>query len=122
MKWVGETEMATITAQREAVRFGGGAAFAALLAAGLGGRAPAAQDAGPDGDSGERLRGQYTVLRLGKLAEGIDPAEVQALIADGFLPLVRAIPGFVLYFRAANPATRDMRSVGIYVDRAGAEA
>jgi hypothetical protein len=114
-------EVAPAATRRDALRYGSGAIVAALLSAGLGGRALAAQDASPEADAGDRLLGQYAVLRLRKLAEGLDAAEVQGLIADGFVPLVREIPGFVLYFGAANPVTRDMIYVGVYADQAGAE-
>jgi hypothetical protein len=121
MKWVREwngIEVATAPTRREALRVGGGAALAALLAAGLGW---AADDASPSPADGGGLAGRYAVVRLRKLKAGRTAVEVMARIDEGFVPLVRAIPGFVLYFGSADPETGDLAYVGVFADRAGAD-
>ena len=106
--------------RRETLRLGSGAALAALLTAGLGGRALAAQDASPSPSTGDGLEGLYVEARLRKLKPGVSADEVIAIGNEEVLPLIRAIPGHVLYFGTINPETGDGLFVGVFEDQAGA--
>jgi hypothetical protein len=106
--------------RRAALRKGGGATLAALLAAVLGGRSLAAQDAGTPPSAGEGLEGLFVEVRLRKLKEGVSPDEVIAIGNEEVLPIIRAIPGFVLYFGSINPVTGDGLFAGVFEDQAGA--
>jgi hypothetical protein len=53
--------------------------------------------------------------------EGVtDPAEVSRLVEEGFVPLVRQVPGFVAFYwiDAGNDV---VASTSVFQDRAGAE-
>jgi hypothetical protein len=126
MKMVEESnalETATEATRREALRVGGGAALAALLTAGSGGRVLAAQEANPEASpaAGDGLVGRYVAVRLRKLKTGVSADELIALGETEVVPMLRAIPGFVLYFGSINPASGDGIFVDVYADRAGAE-
>jgi hypothetical protein len=111
--------------RRETVRAGTGLALAALIGAGLGGRSVvvAAQDASPEASpaAGGGLAGKYVVVRLRQFRTEQDPAEAQALIESGFVPLNRAIAGFVSYFGSYNPDTGAAIYVGVFADKSGAD-
>ena len=51
------------------------------------------------------LVGNYAVIRLRQPNPDWPVAEVMALIGEGYVPLVREIPGFVLYFGSADPVS-----------------
>ena len=78
-----------------------------------------AQEATPAAD--QPTAGRYVVVRIRTLRPEIDPEELIDLIRDGFLPPMRALPGFVSYLAVANPETGDRFSVGVFVDKAGAD-
>ena len=107
-------------ANRRAVvrQLGGGVALAALAGAGVFGRT-LAQEATPE--AGEGLAGRYAVIRLRKVKPNRSPEELAALVREGFLPLVREVPGFVAYFVVANAETRAWAAVGVFADKAGAD-
>ena len=52
------------------------------------------------------LLGKHVVLRLRQPAPDTDVDEVMRLIAEGYVPLVEAIPGFVAYVGSADAARR----------------
>jgi hypothetical protein len=53
--------------------------------------------------------------------EGVtDPAEVARLVEEGFVPLVRQIPGFVAYYWV-DAGNRVLVSTSVFQDQAGAE-
>ena len=106
------------TSRPDALKLGGGVALAAALIAGFGGRL-VAQEASPT--AGDGMEGRYLVLRLRKIKADRSPDELIAHIRDGFVPIVREVPGFVSYVVVVNPDTRDQLSVGIFVDKAGAD-
>jgi len=60
----------------------------------------------------------YAVVRR---YEGVtDPAEAARLVNEGFVPLMRQIPGFVGYYWL-NAGNGVMVSTSVFQDRAGAE-
>jgi hypothetical protein len=50
-----------------------------------------------------------------------DPAEVDRQVKEGFVPLVREVPGFVAYYWI-DAGNGTMVSTSVFEDRAGAEA
>lgn len=53
--------------------------------------------------------------------EGVtDPAEAGRLVNEGFVPLVREVPGFVAYYWV-DAGNGVMLSTSVFQDRAGAE-
>jgi hypothetical protein len=53
--------------------------------------------------------------------EGVtDPAEVARLVKEGFMPLVREVPGFVAFYWV-DAGNRVVVSTSIFQDQAGAE-
>ncbi len=113
----------TETTRRDALKLGGGAALAAVLAVGFGGgNRVVAQTASPvAGNAGAAMTGQYLVVRLRKIKADRSADELIALIGEGFVPLVQSVPVFVSYIVIANPETRDQLSIGIFADKAGAD-
>lgn len=112
----------TETTRRGALKLGGGVALAGLLAAGFGGGRVVAQEASSEaGEASDGLEGRYLVVRLRQVKADRSVDELIALIRDGFVPLVRTVPGFVSYVVIANPETRDQLSIGIFADKAGAD-
>ncbi|MEU9342953.1 antibiotic biosynthesis monooxygenase [Streptomyces sp. NPDC048278] len=60
----------------------------------------------------------YAVVRR---YEGVtDPAEAGRRVAEGFVPLLRQVPGFVAYYWV-DAGGGVMLSTSVYDDRAGAE-
>ncbi len=108
------------TTRRDAPKLGGGAVLAALLAAGAD-DGMSAQESSPAAAAGDGLEGRYLVVRLRTIKPARAPEELVALIRDGFVPLLRDVPGFVGCVVVANPDTRDQLSVGIFADKAGAD-
>ncbi|MBM7439304.1 hypothetical protein [Streptomyces sp. HB132] len=53
--------------------------------------------------------------------EGVaDPAEAARLVAEGFVPLVRQVPGFVAYYWV-DAGNGVMLSTSVFQDRSGTE-
>ena len=60
----------------------------------------------------------YAVVRR---YEGVtDPAEAARRVADGFVPLLRQVPGFVAYYWV-DAENGTMLSTSVFEDRPGAE-
>lgn len=111
----------TGTTRRDALKIVAGASVAAITVTGTT-RLGLAQDATPVASPvAGGLEGQYMVVRVRVLAEGRSGEELTGLIRDGFVPLLREVPGFVSYLAVADDETRDQLSVGVYADRDGAE-
>ena len=110
------------TTRRGALKLGGGAALAMLAATGRG-NVMAAQESSPEATpaAGDGQEGRYIVIRSRKIKPDRSAAELIALIREGFVPLVRAVPGFVSYVVVANPDTCDQASIGVFADKAGAD-
>jgi hypothetical protein len=107
------------TTRRDSLRLGVGAGLAALAASALNGRLLLAQEATPD--TGTPLDGHYVVVRSRTIKPDRSPEELIALIREGFLPLVRTVPGFVSYQVVVHPESRTQFSVGVFTDQASAE-
>ena len=73
------------------------------------------------GAAGDDLLGRYVVVRLRTLTGNRPVPEVQDLIQTGYVPLVRAIPGFVAYLGMADPDSRQSVYVVVFDDKAGAD-
>jgi hypothetical protein len=105
--------------RRDALRLvGGGAALAAIASAHLGGRA-LAQDATPV--AGGSKEGLYAVFRTRKVKPDKSIDDLTVAIREGFIPIVRAIPGFVEYYIVQNMETRERTSVSIFADKTGTD-
>jgi hypothetical protein len=117
---VNEKPSPSLVDRRAIVKVGGGA-LAAL--AGLRRGAPTlAQEASPVASPAAGVLGHYGVVRIRTLKPG---ADARALVADGrsqLLPLFRTIPGYDLYLLLANDQTRVRATLGVFADRAGADA
>jgi hypothetical protein len=67
------------------------------------------------------LVGKYLVIRLRQPNPDWPVEEVMELIGEGYMPLVREIPGFVAYFGSADPVSADQAYVGVFDDKVGAD-
>jgi hypothetical protein len=67
------------------------------------------------------LVGKYVVIRLRQPNPEWPVEEVLALIGEGYVPLVREIPGFVAYFGSADLGSGGQAYVGVFDDKAGAD-
>lgn len=82
--------------RRDVVKAGGGLAVAALNGVGFGGRRSVAAQASspvPSPAAGDGLEGRHLVVRSRTLAGTRPAAEVLGTIREGYVPLLRAIPG-----------------------------
>jgi hypothetical protein len=70
---------------------------------------------------GGELVGNYLLIRLRQPNPDWPVAEVMARIGEGYVPLVREIPGFVAYLESADPVSGDQAYVGVFADKAGAD-
>jgi hypothetical protein len=104
--------------RRETLRLGSGAALAALIAALSGGRV-LAHDATPEAGPGSV--GNYSVIRIRKIKADASGEEVTARVEEGFVPLIREMPGFVSYVVLWNAETRDWVSISTFTDKAAAD-
>jgi len=104
--------------RRDALRTIGGGSLALLGLIGLGSQA-AAQDATPQAQAS--LKGTYAVARVRKVKEEYLASEISQSVAEGFLPIVEQVPGFVTYFVIADDDQHSWISVGIFADKAGAD-
>jgi hypothetical protein len=71
--------------------------------------------------SSSELVGNYVLIRLRQPNPEWPVAEVMARIGEGYVPLVREIPGFVSYFGSADPVSGDQAYVGVFDDKAGSD-
>jgi hypothetical protein len=62
----------------------------------------------------------YLVIRRFRLKEGADYPELTRRIAEGFVPLIREVPGFIEYL-TAEPGDGTHVAVSIFADQTGAE-
>ena len=60
----------------------------------------------------------YAVVR--QYGGAIDPAETARRVQEGFIPLVREVPGFVAYY-AVDAGGGVIVSVSVFQDQAGSE-
>ncbi len=109
------------TTRRVALKLAGGVALLAFAGASSG-RAALAQEASPVASPAgcDGLNGKYVVIRIRTVKPDRSADELLALIGDGFVPLLEDVPGFIWYVAGANTETRDLFSVGVFEDEAGA--
>ena len=69
----------------------------------------------PAGD----VLGKHMLIRLRQPSPDWEVDEVMRLIAEGYVPLVEAIPGFVAYFGSADAETGGQAYITIFDDEAG---
>ena len=74
----------------------------------------------PQAPGGE-LIGNYVVIRLRQPNPDWAVDEVMARIGEGYVPLAREIPGFVLYFGSADAESGDQAYLGVFADKTGAD-
>ena len=67
------------------------------------------------------LVGKYVLIRLRQPNPEWSVAEVMQRIGEGYVPLVREIPGFVSYFGSSDPVSGGQAYVGVFDDKAGAD-
>lgn len=111
--------------RRRVLKTGGGLAAVAVAGAGVGGaRAARAQDAtpvaSPVGDA-DGLAGRYVAVRSRSLTGDLPAEEVIATIREGYVPIIRAIPGFVAYLGIVEPGSDRTAFVTVFADKAGAD-
>lgn len=103
--------------RREALRAGGGL-LAALAAIGLGGRV-IAQEASPVANG---AIGRYVVIRTRTVKPDKQHEELVTINETQFVPIIKAIPGFVSYTVIYNAESRAWTAISVYTDKAGADA
>jgi hypothetical protein len=81
---------------------------------------PPAATGTPAAATADGLVGKYALIRLRQPNPDWPVAEVMARIGEGYVPLARQIPGFVLYFGSADPGSGDQAYVGVFADKTGA--
>jgi hypothetical protein len=96
----------------------GGVTLAALAAIGIGGRV-IAQEASPVPNA---ALGRYVVIRTRTVKPDMNYADLVSINRDQFVPIIAAIPGFVAYTVIYSDTTREWTAIGIYTDKAGADA
>jgi hypothetical protein len=101
-------------------QFGGAALLAALATAAAGGRV-FAQQATPTAAETVVAEGLYVVVRTWKFKPDKSADELATLVRAGFVPVIRATPGFREYFNVWNAETRQWTAVSIFLDKAGAD-
>ena len=106
------------TTRRTAIRALGGGGLALLGLAGMGGRV-VAQEATPQADT--VLQGTYAVVRVRKVKPEYSAEELARTVGEGFVPIVREVPGFVSYFVVADEEQGSWVSIGVFADKAGAD-
>jgi hypothetical protein len=117
---MGEKTVLSVVDRRVIVK-AGGAALAAL--AGLRGAMPTlAQDASPVASPAAGMLGRYAVARIRTVKPDQDASALIADVRSQFVPIVSAIPGYVLYLNLYNDQTRTQTAFGIFADKAGADA
>lgn len=104
--------------RRDALRAIGGGSVALLGLIAMGGQA-AAQGATPT--TQPSLLGTYAVARVRKVKPEFSATEVSQSVAEGFVPIVEQVPGFVTYFVVADDDQHSWVSIGIFADKTGAD-
>ncbi len=111
--------------RRHALRSMGGAGLALFGLAGVS-RSALAQDATPvasDGTGGAvvDLKDGYAVARVRRVKPEYAASDVSRSVGEGFVEIVRDVPGFVSYFVIADDERNTWMSIGVFEDKAGAD-
>ncbi|MFN8592100.1 MAG: hypothetical protein U0031_11635 [Thermomicrobiales bacterium] len=108
----------TKTTRRDALKLAGGVALVVFAASsGVAGAQEATPVASPA--PGHNLDGKHVVIRFRTVKPDHSPDELMTMIREGFVPLVKDIPGFIWYISGADPETRGQFSIGVFADAAG---
>jgi hypothetical protein len=67
------------------------------------------------------LEGAYAVVRVRKVKPEFSATALAQEVGEGFVPIVREVPGFIHYFVVADEDQHSWVSVGIFTDKAGAD-
>ena len=106
------------TTRRTALRLAGGGVALALLAAQAGDRATA-HEATPTAERAKR--DAYAVMRTRAIKAEKSIDDLTTAVQDGFVPIVRQIPGFIDYYVVQDSETRQLTAVSIFADQAGTD-
>lgn len=104
--------------RRTAVRGVGGGVLAAALAM-VGGRTTLAMSATPAAMA--TAGAAYVVIRRYQLKSGKSMDELVRRVETGFVPIVRAVDGFIEYYLVVDDATGEHASISIFRDRQAAD-
>ncbi len=104
--------------RRTAVRGVGGGVLAAALAM-VGGRATLAVSATPAATA--TAGAPYVVIRRYQLKVGKSMDELVRRVETGFVPIVRAVDGFIEYYLVVDDATGEHASISIFRDHEAAD-
>ena len=116
-RWDGITRaLKRVVSRRGAIRRLGAGATAVTLfvGTGLGRLRTVARQSTPAAGTG-----LYVVIRRYPLAPGADTAELTRRVREGFVPILREVPGFVEYY--TYEAGGDAIAISIFTDAAAAE-
>ena len=97
---------------------------AAMIASALGMGAikmAGAQDSTPVASASNGETAGHVVVRRWKLAAGTDYAEFTRKVANGYVPIIQQVEGFVSYY-FANPGNDEHLAVAVFTSKAGADA
>jgi hypothetical protein len=106
--------------RRDLVRAGGGLAVAAVGRVGFDRGTGSAVAAALD-EPARGMVGRYIVVRSRTLADDHSAAEVFDTIRDGYVPLLRTVPGFVAYLGVADKSSNQTAFVTVFADKAGTD-
>lgn len=106
------------TTRRNVLRALGGSSLGLVALAAMKGNV-IAQDATPVPNAS--LEGAYAVVRVRRVKPEFSATALAQEVGEGFVPIVREIPGFIHYFVVADEEQRTWVSVGIFTDKAGAD-
>jgi quinol monooxygenase YgiN len=106
------------TTRRTVLRALGGSSLGLVALAAMHGRV-IAQEATPV--AVDSLDGAYAVVRVRRVKPEFSATALAREVGEGFVPIVREIPGFIHYFVVADEEQRTWVSVGIFADKAGAD-
>jgi hypothetical protein len=114
----GSGDPGPVTTRRTALRLASGGVASALLVVRAGDRATA-QEATPTAELA--TQNGYAVMRTRVVKVDASTEDLTTVVQDGFVPIVRQIPGFIDYYIVQNFETRERTSVSIFTDKAGTE-
>lgn len=107
------------TTRRDAIGIAGGGIALGMLGLLGPGNTVVAQQATPEVE--DSLVGSFAVVRVRRMKPGYSAVELARTVGEGFVPIVREVPGFIGYFVVADDERGTWASINIFEDRAGAD-